>query len=262
MTRNGSPEPDLPLGDTTSVAMVSRNLPAPASALAIVAHPDDVEFQCGGTLARWAAAGCVIHLLILTDGSKGTWDVDTDVSALVETRRHEQLDAARLLGSTGKVIMLGEVDGELTGGPELIDQVSYWIRSTTPEVVLAHDPWKTYRLHPDHRNAGWIALDSIVAARDPLFHPHHDIAAHRPTSLLLFEAERPDHIEDISTTIDTKVDALLAHRSQFLTTHGITDPDDDEQREHFRARVRAHAANVGTASGVSHGEIFKLISSL
>jgi len=255
-------KPDLPLGDSSGAATISNNLPTPASALAIVAHPDDAEFQCGGTLAKWAADGCTIHHLVLTDGSKGSWDIGADIAALIESRRNEQLDAARVLGSTGKVIMLGEIDGELTPNPELIDQVAYWIRATTPDVVFAHDPWKTYRLHPDHRNAGWIALDSVVAARDPHFFPHHDVAHHRPSELLLFEAERPDHVEDIGGHVHTKADALLAHRSQFVTTHGITEPDDAQQREQFRTRVIDHAAGIGAANGIGHGEIFKRISNL
>ena len=262
MTENGTSEPPLPLGDVCTAAMSSRDLPTPSSALAIVAHPDDAEFQCGGTLALWAAAGCVIHHLVLTDGSKGTWDPDASISDLIESRRAEQLDAARVLGSTGKVIMLGEIDGELIPGQDLIDQVTYWIRATTPDVVLAHDPWKMYRLHPDHRNAGWIALDSLVAARDPHFFPHHDVPPHRTGELFLFEAERPDHVEDIGGHVHTKADALLAHRSQFVTTHAITDADDEDQRERFRARIIDHAALIGAANGIGHGEIFKRISDL
>ncbi len=262
MTSEGSDEPRLPLGDHATAAMPSVDLPTPRSALVIAAHPDDAEFQCGGTLTKWAVAGCIINHLILTDGSKGTWDASADTAALIEQRRNEQLRAARVLGSKGKVIMLDQVDGELQPSLELQDQVAYWIRATTPEVVLAHDPWKTYRLHPDHRNAGWIALDSVVAARDPHFFPHHDVAPHRPSTLLLFEAERPDHTEDITGYSDAKVDALLAHRSQFHTTHGIDDPDHVEQRERFRERVLDHAAQAGAASGVEHGEIFKLITDL
>ena len=262
MTAHGSDETDLPLGDAEVSAMMTRDLPTPSSALAIVAHPDDAEFQCGGTLARWAADGCTIHHLVLTDGSKGTWDVDASISELIETRRDEQLDAARILGSVGKVIMLGEVDGELVPSAALIDQVAYWIRATTPDVVLAHDPWKTYRLHPDHRNAGWIAIDAVVAARDPHFFPHHDVEHHRPSELLLFEAERPDHLEDIGGHVHTKADALLAHRSQFVTTHGINDPEDAAQRERFRSRVIDHAAGIGATNGIGHGEIFKRINSL
>ena len=77
------------------------NVPTPASALAVGAHPDDVEFGCGGTLARWAAEGCVVHHLVLTDGSKGTWDLEADAATLVTRREEEQREAAAALGCDG-----------------------------------------------------------------------------------------------------------------------------------------------------------------
>src|SRR4029078_10417150 len=87
----------------------STNLPVPERALAIAAHPDDVEFNCGATFAKWSAAGCVVNHLICTDGSKGTWDPTADPAALVELRQEEQRAAARALGSTGDVGFLGYV---------------------------------------------------------------------------------------------------------------------------------------------------------
>ena len=93
----------------------SRELSVPRSALAIGAHPDDVEFGCGGTLAKWAAAGCVVHHLVCTDGSKGTWNPDADTAALAQQRQLEQRAAARRLGAAnaGEVVFLEYVDGEL-----------------------------------------------------------------------------------------------------------------------------------------------------
>ena len=73
----------------------SSNLSVPESALAIGAHPDDIEFGAGGTLAKWAAAGCVVHHLVCTDGSKGTWNPDADIDALILSRQDEQRAAAR-----------------------------------------------------------------------------------------------------------------------------------------------------------------------
>lgn len=253
--------PPLPLGVVPAGDVPSRDLPTPASALAIVAHPDDAEFQCGGTLAKWAAAGCIINHLVLTDGSKGTWDASADTDALVARRRAEQMEAARRLGSRGKVVMLEHIDGELQPTLHVRDQVAFWIRSIGPDVILAHDPWKRYRLHPDHRNAGWLALDGIVAARDPHYFAHHELPVHRPDAVLLFEADEPDHVEDVTGSIDTKVDALLAHSSQFETTHAIT-TDDDDQRASFTARVRGHALQIGERTGVHEGEIFKLLTDI
>ena len=64
----------------------SVDLAVPGRVLAVGAHPDDIEFGCGATLAKWSAAGCAVHLLVLTDGSKGTWDPDADPAALAATR--------------------------------------------------------------------------------------------------------------------------------------------------------------------------------
>ncbi len=256
-----TPSP-LPVGGVPDRTIASVDLAVPARALAIGAHPDDAEFLCGATLAKWAAHGCVINHLVLTDGSKGSWDPDADTAVLAATREDEQWEAARRLGSTGKVVMLGHVDGELEPTLTVRDQVAYWIRALQPEVVLAHDPWKHYRLHPDHRAAGWLALDAVVAARDPHFAPHHDVAAHRPTTVLLFEADQADHVEDVTGFVDAKVDALLAHESQFLTTHGIPADDDGTARETFRRRVHDRAVAVGSTARVGAGEAFKALTDL
>ncbi len=91
----------------------TTDLEVPARALAIAAHPDDVEFNCGATFAKWSAAGCVVNHLILTDGSKGSWDPTQDTDELVALRQEEQRAAARALGATGEVGFCGWVDGEL-----------------------------------------------------------------------------------------------------------------------------------------------------
>jgi len=242
--------------------MAGIDLPTPARALAIAAHPDDVEFQCGATLAKWAAAGCVVDHLILTDGSKGTWNPDDDLDALVATRRDEQRRAAAALGATGEVVMLGRVDGELEADLATRSQVAYWIRARRPDVVLTHDPWRRYRLHPDHRNAGWLGVDGVVAARDPHFFADHDVAHHRPTALLLFEADEPDHVEDVTGFGEAKVAALLEHRSQYVTTMHIDPGDDGTQLEAFRGRVLDGLRRHGAPAGFELGESFKALLDL
>jgi LmbE family N-acetylglucosaminyl deacetylase len=228
--------------------------------LAIGAHSDDVEFGCGGTLAKWAARGTAVHLLVLTDGSKGTWDPDADLAALVATRRREQEAAAVELGLAG-VEILDLPDGELGSGLAERARVTAAIRRIRPDVVLGHDPWKRYRLHPDHRHAGWLVLDGVVAARDHHFFPDQGLPPHRPARILLFEAEVVDHLERIEGQLDAKIRALLSHHSQWRSTMGI-DPDGPEveaQREAFVARVRAEAEGAGQAAGSGPVEGFKLI---
>jgi LmbE family N-acetylglucosaminyl deacetylase len=241
---------------------VTVDLPTPSRALAIGAHPDDVEFGCGGTLAKWAAEGCEIFHLICTDGSKGSWLPEEDLAALVATRQEEQRAASRALGGKGEVVFLGWRDGELEPGLRQRSEVCYWIRRLRPTVLLGHDPWRRYRLHPDHRAAGFLAVDGVVAARDPHFFPEQDIAHHRPSRLLLWEADEPDHVEDIGASFDAKFEALLAHRSQYRTTLEIDDPDDGGQVARFRKRMAERAADHGSLAGVALGERFKLLAEI
>ena len=241
---------------------VTTDLAVPARALAIGAHPDDVEFGCGGTLAKWAAQGCEIFHLVCTDGSKGSWSVDEDLAALVTTRQQEQRAASRALGGAGEVVFLGWLDGELEAGLRQRWEVCYWIRRLQPDVVLGHDPWKRYRLHPDHRAAGFLAVDGIVAARDPHFFPEQQIPPHRPSALLLWEADEPDHVEDIDAGFERKLAALFEHRSQYRTTLDVDDASDEAQLDRFRRKMADRAADHGSLAGIARGERFKLLSNL
>ncbi|MFN0090862.1 MAG: PIG-L deacetylase family protein [Acidimicrobiales bacterium] len=241
---------------------VGLDLPIPGRALAIAAHPDDVEFGCGATFAKWAAAGCVVNHLICTDGAKGSWDPTTDTARLVARRQEEQRAAARALGSTGEVVFLTWPDGELESGLRQRWEVAYWIRRLKPDVVLSHDPWRRYRLHPDHRHAGFLACEGIVAARDPHFFPEQGVAPHRPDALLLWEADEPDHVETVAAGgLEAKLAALYCHESQFESTMKISD-DPSAQRAAFEERIRSRAAEFGALGGVEHGEAFKLIDRL
>jgi LmbE family N-acetylglucosaminyl deacetylase len=253
-------EPGQPAPSEAS-SITSRDLAVPGVALAIGAHPDDVEFGCGATLAKWAAAGCVVHHLVCTDGSKGTWDPAEDVPALVARRQLEQCEAARRLAGSraGEVVFLGYIDGELDSDLAARGRVALVIRQLRPDVVLGHDPWKRYRLHPDHRHAGLLACEGVVAARDPHFFPEHGVAHHRPEHLMLFEADAPDHVEDVTGWIDSKLAALEAHESQFESTMNALD---DTQLAEFRNRIRHRLTDLGSQHGVGAAEIFKLISDL
>ncbi len=255
MAANEPGQPDL------ARSVISRDLVTPTSALAIGAHPDDVEFGSGATLAKWAAAGCRVHHLILTDGSKGTWNPDADVSALVATRQREQHEAARRLSGqqVGTVTFLEQVDGELDSSLTMRGEVARVIRTVAPQVILGHDPWKRYRLHPDHRHAGLLVCEGIVAARDPHFYKEHHLAPHRPEVLLLWEADEPDHVEDVEAWVDHKLHALEAHESQFENTMKATGAD---ELELFRSRIRSRLAGLGEPYGLAAAELFKRIIDL
>ncbi len=244
------------------------DLDIPSSALVIAAHPDDAEFTCGATLAKWSRAGTVVHHLILTDGSKGTWDAQVDTDQLIQRRQREQRAAAAALGATGEVVFLGEVDGELGTDHELRGRVAEVLRRLRPAVVLGHDPWKRYRLHPDHAAAGRLCIDGIVAARDPFFHPElleRGLEPHRPDALLLFEADVVNHVESVDEAdLRAKTDALEAHESQLETTHFHRVAGAQDALAAFREREHRLLVE-GAAHATDHtpapvlGEAFHLI---
>lgn len=241
---------------------MNLNLSTPARALAIGAHPDDIEFGAGATLAKWAAEGCEMLHVVCTDGSKGSWDPDEDTSQLVVSRQGEQRAASLALGGRGEAVFLGWPDGELRNGTRQQWQVAYWIRRFRPDVVLGHDPWRRYRLHPDHRHAGFLTTDSIVAARDPHFFPEQDVKHHRPSTLLLFEADEPDHVEDVSGFADQKLAALLSHRSQLRSTMHIDDPGSVSEIASFQTQVFDELARHGRLAGIAQGEAFRRMDDL
>jgi LmbE family N-acetylglucosaminyl deacetylase len=222
---------------------------AVGSALAIGAHPDDVELQAGGTVAAWAREGARVELACFTAGEKGTQDATADPREVGRIRRQEARAAAGELGATG-VHFLGAVDGELEATMELRVAVARLVRRVRPDVVVGHDPWRRWLLHPDHRAAGLLTVDGVIAAREPLYAPElaaEGLPAHRPHSILLFGTDAPDEVVDISATIDAKLAALRAHASQ------ISDSADLERR------VRTWNAAIGAEFGLPLAEAFHLL---
>lgn len=236
-------------------------LPIPDRVLTIGAHADDAEFGAGGTLAKWAQAGAEISMLIVTDGSKGSWDENQVQSELIAARRAEQQAAADTLGVSGQIIFGDYVDGELENDRSLRELIALWIRRIRPDIVLTFDPWKRYMLHPDHRAIGWGVIDGVVAARDHLFFPDQltdGLTKHRPGAILLFAPDEADHYEDITSTFDTKIDALLCHSSQAHTTMGDAQTS-ETARQQFTQRIRNWSERMGAEAGFDLAESFKLL---
>jgi LmbE family N-acetylglucosaminyl deacetylase len=222
---------------------------AVSSALAIGAHPDDVELQAGGTVAAWARAGARVELACFTTGEKGAHDPGADPVEVGRVRRREATAAAGELGAS-EVHFLWATDGELEPTLELRVAVARLIRQVRPDVVVGHDPWRRWLLHPDHRAAGLLTVDGVVAARDPLYGPElaaEGLPAHRPHSILLFGTDAPDEVVDISATIEAKLAALRAHASQ------IGDHADMERR------IRTWNAAIGAEFGLPLAEAFHLL---
>jgi len=234
-------------------------MPVPARVLTIGAHPDDAEFGAGATLARWASEGSDITILVITDGSKGSWDVDIDQDELIRRRKAEQADAAAVLGAAATV-HLDHVDGELENSAQLREQIAIEIRRHTPDVVLTHDPWQRYQMHPDHRATGIAAVDGVVSAREPLALMDSGFDAHRPSAVLLWSADEPDHGEPVTDEwFERKVNALLCHSSQGETTM-IDAPDNATQRTQFASKLRQWHTDQGAKLELGPAEVFKRLT--
>ncbi len=197
-------------------------------------------------------------MVIVTDGSKGSWDPEADPAGLAQRREREQQAAAETLGAA-RVVHLGYVDGELEYSMELRRRLAEQIRLARPDVLFSHDPWQRYQVHPDHRATGLGAVDGMVAARDPLFFPDLAAAPHRPVAMLLWSADTPDHWEDIASSIGTKIAALLCHSSQGVTTMGNAH-DGGEALAAFEKRIHDWAARSGAAAGIELAEAFKRLT--
>ncbi|MEA3019412.1 MAG: hypothetical protein QOI47_936 [Actinomycetota bacterium] len=225
----------------------------PARALAVYAHPDDPEVSCGGTLARWAAAGAEVRVVIAAKGEKGSTDPTTDPRALAAQRAEEVAAAAAALGLAG-VELLGHPDGELdAAGPSALRaEIVALVRRFTPDTVVCPDPTAVffgdgYVSHVDHRTIGWATLDAVApAAGSPLYFPDRG-PAHQVATLLLSGTLEPDSWVDIEANLDAKVAALFAHRSQLA-------PDAEAWLRDF---VRHRAEVEGRRAGVAFAESFR-----
>jgi LmbE family N-acetylglucosaminyl deacetylase len=190
-----------------------------------------------------------VELACFTAGEKGAHDAGADPVEVGRIRRREAMAAAGELGARG-VHFLGATDGELEPTLELRVAVARLVRQVRPDVVVGHDPWRRWLLHPDHRAAGLLTVDGVITARDPLYAPElaaEGLPAHRPRSILLFGTDAPDEVVDIGATIDAKLAALRAHASQ------IGDHADLERR------IRTWNAAIGAEFGLPFAEAFHLL---
>ncbi len=188
----------------------------PRMILAVGAHPDDMEFTSAGTLIRWVQQGCTVHYVVCTAGDKGTKDFSVSAEALTATREVEQREAARRIG-VSSVTFLRQRDGEFEPSLENRERLARIIRQLRPDVLMVHDPWRRYQLHPDHRAVGICTLDAMVAARDHLFFPHlhqDGLMPHAVREILLYATDDANAWVDVSGTFAAKLHALRAHDSQ------------------------------------------------
>lgn len=222
----------------------------PGVALAVYAHPDDADVGCGGTLALWASQGCAVHLVVCTDGGRGTLDAAVDPTELAARRAGELAAASEVVGLASHVV-LGSADGELDERPGLRAELVRLIRTVRPDVVLGHDPTAVffgqhYFNHRDHRVAGWTLLDALSpSAVLPHYYPEAG-PPHQVSAAYLSGTLDPDVWVDISTTIDVKAAAVECHASQFPAGSGWA-----------ATAVRRRAEEEGRRAGVGFAEGFR-----
>ncbi len=234
---------------------MSNNFPTPDRVLVIVAHPDDPEFGAAGTSALWASQGAEVTYVIVTDGSKGSAEKEMTREKLVALREEEQRKAADAVG-VSQLVFLGLPDGEIENNDVLRELLVRQIRTFKPDVLVTHDPTSRivggrYLNHRDHRTVGDASLDATFPlARDRLNYPQHELEGldpHKVLDVFLIFSDQPNYTVDISSTIDLKIKALSAHKSQIANL--------EELPERIRQRGRDAAEHVS----FEYGETFRRV---
>ncbi len=233
----------------------------PKSAMTIFAHPDDAEFSAGGTIAKWAKAGCEITLVLCTSGNVGTHDATYTRETLAQTREAEQCDVAKLLGIKN-VVFLRHDDCALRPTLELRRELVREIRKYKPEVVICGEPsgWfygSDYINHPDHRAAGAAALDAVFpCAEMELLWPEEG-PAHKVHAVYVRDSQHNDVAIDLGGALDLKIAALQLHKSQMLEW----DPTEmvtrwaKEEAKGFRKQDKKNKKNGKKSKHRSNGKL-------
>jgi len=234
----------------------AESTPRTGPVLAVFAHPDDAEICAGGAMAKWAATGREVHLLILTNGDRGSGDPTASREELAATRRRETEAAVEVLGLASARV-LSTHDGELENTSILREAVTRRIREVRAETVVSCDPTAVffenrYYNHSDHRTAGWIALDSCFpGSGNPHFFSEQlgeGLKTQDVFDVWLGWSNEPNRTEDVTGFFDVKIQALARHASQL--TEGI---------RFFDEFLRKDAVRAGETIGVEHAEEFRVL---
>jgi LmbE family N-acetylglucosaminyl deacetylase len=227
----------------------------PESVLVITAHPDDIEFTCAGTIAHWVKQGTRAGYVICTSGDVGIADLNLTKQQAAVIRESEARNAAAITGVTD-VVFLHEPDGLLTATLELRKKLVREIRRFKPEVIMCGDPtavWsgESYINHPDHRAAALAAVDAAfpAAGQPHLFAELREegLEAHKPRKVYIFGRGQNGTFINIDDSIETKIQALRAHKSQM----GDWDPSE---------RIKQWAAEKTDEKGMHFAEAFRVIT--
>jgi len=227
----------------------------PQRVLVITPHPDDADFWCSGTIAKWIGDGATVRYVLCTDGGKGTTDPNISSADLSKIREQEQADAAESLG-VQELVLLHHPDGFLEDDDEFRKELVRQIRQVQPDVVLCPEPYrKNLAWHRDHRITGQVTLDAVFpCARDHLHFVElwrdEGLEPHKTGTILFWGTEQADTIIDISDSMDAKFKAVSAHQSQM-------DGRTAQEIEEF-IKERAQVSEGG--SGKEYVEAFRKIT--
>ncbi|MCH8800050.1 MAG: PIG-L family deacetylase [Chloroflexi bacterium] len=227
----------------------------PRKVLVITPHPDDADFWCAGTVAKWIAAGATVRYVLCTDGGKGTTNPNISSADLGKMREREQADAVESLG-VQELVLLHHPDGSLEDNDEFRKELVRQIRQVQPDVVLCPEPYrKNLAWHRDHRITGQVALDAVFpCARDHLHFVElwrdEGLEPHKTATILFWGTEQADTTIDISESMDAKLKAVAAHKSQMDGRTG------KEIEDFIKERAQL---DVG-GSGVAFVEAFRKIT--
>ena len=217
----------------------------PVYAMVVTPHPDDAEFGCAGTVARWTQKGQKVVYVLCTNGNKGTSDRSMSPEDLSKIRLREQLNAAKVL-NVSEVRFLGYPDQGLEDTPEFRKKIVRLIREYRPEVLVTADPYRRYIWHRDHRITGRVVLDAIFPfARDHLAYPDlldEGLEPHKVSEILFWAADDINYRSDITGTFDIKMKALRCHQSQ------VGHLTNEQLEERMKKRYK----------GLADGETFEL----
>jgi LmbE family N-acetylglucosaminyl deacetylase len=218
--------------------------------LCVFAHPDDVDFGAGGTVAGWVSAGIEVAYLLVTRGEAGGFD-DTPRDQIPAIRESEQRAAAAVIGVTDVTFLDGYLDGTVTPTLELRKEITRAIRRFRPDRILTSSPLRRWeRLagpsHPDHLAVGEATTCAIYPdARNEFAFPELMAEGLKPwvvREVWYQQGPAPDHAVDITDVFDTKLAALRAHASQV----GHVD---------VATMVRQRLAQAALAAGLPEGRL-------